>query len=147
MIRNYLGNRQGFYETMLTRLPERAFRERMETEVAPLSAGRELDPALLALSEGAEPGFLGSLKTLDLMKKPTCGFTLGRTTISIDEALHRAMTIEQLGTILFAHLAEEHPLLQHLFAPEMERRKRTLANLLRLHDELRYHRLSLIPPE
>ena len=147
MIRNYLGNRQNFYETLLTRLPEALIRKRMEAAVAPLSTDGELNPPPSAQLGEAEDEFLTSLMTLDLMKKPTYGFALGRTTISIDEALDRAMIIEEMGIVLFAHLTEKYGSVQHRFTREMEQRKHTLANLLRLHDELRYHRLSLIPSE
>jgi hypothetical protein len=141
----YLQNRTGFYEILLTRLPDVMLRERLRLDVEPLSTAPLSAETVQHLSE-ARDELLAALKLKDLLKKPGYGSALAKTTISVDEALARAQRVEETGVILFALLIDHSADADKgLFREEFGNRKRALARIFRLEDELRYHRLKLTP--
>ncbi|RPH94974.1 hypothetical protein EHM69_05900 [candidate division KSB1 bacterium] len=105
----------------------------------------ELDAALETIStDPSADGFTILLGLRDLLKKPAAGRALGRTVISFEETLQASEFVEETGLILFNHLAQSYPPFSSLFAAEAVRRQSALASLLRLQDDLRYHRFPPI---
>ena len=144
MVKTYLENRANFYHALLARLPEAAVHARL-SEIAVRLTNDVVVITDEFVVQDLQDEFTQSLKSLDILKKSDHGWILGRTAISIEESLQRAMDLEEKGAVLFAHLAElvtEHRI---AFAAFADRHQTALVELLQLHDELRYHRLSFLP--
>lgn len=141
----YLQNRAGFYETLLSRLPEEVLRARMTKDLQPFAAGSDLMQALEQLPAKPDDVLLSALMLKDLLKKSGSGAAMARISISVEDALNNAQRVENTGVLLFSPLARCTDSAHSLFAEELAAREGALACLIRLEDELRYHRLRLTP--
>ena len=79
----------------------------------------------------------------DILKKHGFGQILGHTTISFAEALIRAEMVEETGLLLFARLSALLPTLLPSVSDLLHPASDGLAEVLRLSDALRYHRLPV----
>ena len=140
---NYLHNRADFYEAMLSRLPDAGLKSRIQSGVEPITAGPLLLDAVGNLPGEHSDELIDALMLLDLLKKRGFGTALGQTTVSVDEAFEHALQIEQTGLVLLSELQTVIGSANSILLRERESRKQALANLIRLNDELRYHRLRL----
>ena len=142
LIMTYLKNREEFYAVMLQRIPHEALRKRLADAVHPISVEKSMVTALDELEMVEADEFLAELGLYDALKKPAYGQALGRTTISVEEAVARSESMEQTGAVMFEHLSASFPSLVSIFLNLLQERKQSLAAMLRLDDELRYHRFS-----
>ncbi len=133
---NYLKNRTDFYSALLPRIPHLRLRELLEQAVQPVSGDDTLISSLGNLPSEEPSEFVSALGLRDLLKKPNFGAAWGKTTISFEEALARSEIVEETGMILFRALGAS-------FESEAVRREAALAEVLRLTDDLRYHKLPL----
>ena len=141
----YLHNRAEFYQTLLSRLPEEILRARLADELEPFAADALLLRAVEQLPATPDGTLLSALMLRDLLKKSGCGAALARTSISVDDALNNAQRVEEAGVLLFSLLARRENSPANVFGQELAVREKALASLIRLDDELRYHRLRLTP--
>ncbi len=141
----YLQNRAGFYATLLSRLPEEVLRTRLTEELRPFVADSVLTRAVEQLPSEPDEVLLSALMLKDLLKKSGSGVALARTSISVEDALNNAQQVENTGVLLFSQLTRRADSPNNVFAEERATRERALACLIRLDDELRYHRLRLTP--
>lgn len=140
----YLQNRQDFYFTLTARIPHPRLRELMTAVQGTQPPDAEAASWLASLpADWPRDSFLSALILRDLLKKPGFGSILGRTTIAFTEALTRAEQVEDTGLLLFSHLATLSPASSSPYPAAFARHQAALAEILRLSDALRYHRLPL----
>jgi hypothetical protein len=138
-IRNYLGNREEFYATLLPRIPHETLRTRLQAAVDAMSSQPTiLEAAHQLQGEQDSDELLSALELRDLLKKVGFGALYGRTCISFEEALSRAELVEETGALLFEQSAAITGL--SAFGQEASDRRQALATLLRLGDSLRYRK-------
>jgi len=132
-----LQNRAEFAEALTQRIPDPKLRNLLAviltTSDTPEWKQLTLDKSISKISK---------LALLDPLCKAGIGRKWGRTTISADEALERAMRFEELVVIACSFQEESTP------SPEFKLLRQhasdRLAALIGLADELRYHRLRLV---
>ena len=141
-VENYVRNRANFYEALFRRIPEPGMVERLQPLADPLVPTADLLDQIRSLPAQVESDLLDALKLRDLLKKSGSGSALGKTAISVDDALARAEHVEETGVLLFWSLSE----FNFEFASELDKRKHALAQVLHLTDDLRYHRIRFTKP-
>lgn len=139
---NYLKNRSDFYAVLLPRIPDEGQRGLLGAAVQPVRTDEQVIGSLDQLI-GEPDEFLRAFGLRDMLKKPGFGTAWGRTTISFEEALARSGIVEETGLILFESLAALCPSWADVLVEQVRLRKSALAALLRLDDDLRYHKLTL----
>ncbi|MCB1059035.1 MAG: hypothetical protein KDB65_02280 [Calditrichaeota bacterium] len=127
-----LQNRLDFYQFLLLRIPDQSLRTKLkdisessDVQIAPCP----VDSNILELHK---------LNLVDAFKKPQFGERWGKTTLSVQEALERAIHLEE-WCVLGATLVTSETGVQ-LFNISTFR----LAKLRDLENSLRYHRLRLV---
>lgn len=139
----YFTNRRDFYATLLPRIPQ----ESMRTAIAEIAANSAVadvpEPWRFpeAAFNEADP-WLTALALRDILKKPQEGRMLGRTTLSLEEALERCKMVEETGILLFESLARSSGTAEP-FSTWATACRNAATELERLTDELRFHRRTL----
>ncbi|MCB9358010.1 MAG: hypothetical protein H6506_04620 [Calditrichaeota bacterium] len=121
----------------MPRIPDLKFRETL-AEIA------ELQPAdLLDQSYNPDTKFLETISLFDAICKPDFGVKWGKTTLSMDEAISRALRFEELILLILQNFdrTASDPMLREL----MDGAAMRLGLLIKLADDLRYHRIRLLP--
>lgn len=131
-----LQNRLDFYTALIPRIPDPSMRER----ISRIASHRGDSVPIPTLTYDNK--LLKELALLDPLCKPEFGRKWGRTTLSLDEALTRAIRFEELIILSGLELTANPPLegLKELVDLARER----LGLLIILSDDLRYHRIRLV---
>jgi hypothetical protein len=141
----YLDNRADFYSTLLPSIVSEIFAAELERAISPL---RESDGLVhsIQLMHGLEslPGYPEALLLDDLLKKPGYGHQLAKITTSIREALRNSERIELIGYSWFQALSKQELIDFTSLETMASSRKRCFMNILKLRDELDFHRLRLL---
>jgi hypothetical protein len=127
-----LQNRQDFYRFLLPRLPDQNLRNNLQ-QIAELG-----EPTATSPSQDLEALENHNLNLVDAFKKPRFGERWGKTTVSVQEALERAIQFEVW--IVLATSNTTKPLASKLH----DIAARRLRELRTLEDNIRYHRVRLI---
>lgn len=130
---NYLlQNRHTFYQKLLPRIPDQGIRLRLE-QISQYDYDASTPVPLFESNANS----LLEFGLEDAVKKPNLGAKWALTTISIAEALDRAIHLEQLCFMIFEEQSSEDvPQAYNSYALRV-------GALRKLTDELRYHRLRL----
>jgi hypothetical protein len=129
-------------------VPITAIRTLVRDAVEPTAPVTALLDAVEQCPKRLDEDLVSALMLRDLLKKPGWGIMFGRTVISAEDGLARAQQVEETGIILFMMLERNLTAdTRNEMSSELARRKLALANLIRLDDDLRYHRLRLTSPD
>jgi hypothetical protein len=141
----YLENRVNFYSTLLPRVASEKFAVALETAIAPLRESDELVHTIQLMHDLKDlPGYPDALPLDDLLKKPGFGQQLAKITISVHEVFRISERIELIGHAWFQALSKQD--LTNIVSLEAlaTSRLNCLQRILKLRDEMDFHRLRLL---
>jgi hypothetical protein len=141
----YLENRAEFYATLLPRVVSEIFAVALEKAVSPLQDSDELVQSIQLMQDlESLPGYPEALPLDDLLKKPGFGLQLAKTTTSVREALKNSERIELIGYTWFQTLSKQSLTNSASLEALASSRLHCLSNILKLRDEMDFHRLRLL---
>jgi len=141
----YLENRAEFYSTLFPRIVSEKFAAEFEKAILPLRESNELLQKLQSAGGvGDSTADMDALMLDDLLKKPGVGQQLAKTTTSVRETLKNSERIEMIGYTWFEVLSKQELKNQIGLSALASSRLSCLTNILRLRDEMDFHRLRLL---
>ena len=141
----YLENRAEFYSTLLPRVVSETFAVALEKAVSPLRESDDLVQTIQLMHDPEPlPGYPEALPLDDLLKKPGFGRQLAMITTSVREALKNSERIELMGYTWFQALSKQNLTNSIKWESLSSSRLECLMNILKLRDEMDFHRLRLL---
>lgn len=140
----YLTNLAEFYQTAAKRIIDPNLRKAFAEIAESVKLTEGMLQVLHEIPEDLPSDkLLAGLPLHDFLKKPTSGTRLGRTVISIEEAIEKARMIEETGIILFQVLSEQYPRIVKPLCALNDYCRNRLAAILELNDALKYRSYEL----
>ena len=140
----YLNNRAEYYSIVIDRCPQAAFTDQLKSATFPFEESDEVLKQIETVEDSVlEEAIPSALLLDDLLKKPTTGQQLAKTVVSIRDILRDSDRIENIGYSLFEILEKQELSLKDLWTDLAKRRQSCLMNVLKLRDDLEFHRLRL----